>query len=349
MKTSTRFFYIDCIRAVAIIGMVITHVLALHLDSPGMSILWNYLHFVVVGLVFCSAYVFAASRPKDEVIPRRLWVTWFGKRVFRLYLPFILYVLVHYSLWYALPTLFWGYGLHKSVSYVISTLLLTGGVDIGWLTLLFIQLAILSPFLLTVSRNQKIMPLVFIIYTAITLIMSFYRIPIQDSRMIGWLPWSYIAFLGYVYADTQKHDARLANLYVRGALVVGVLLFIILRITISALGQSLMFSVHKYPPDLYYLSYGIILTSLMLLVISNRTFTFSPVTRFITFLSKRAYAIFFIHIIVLDFVWATMHLVWWEEIIVIGTLSVLATYVWDRLQKKLSLRQTYDPRLGDTD
>jgi peptidoglycan/LPS O-acetylase OafA/YrhL len=349
MKTSARFFHIDGIRALAIIGMILTHVLALHLSEPNLNIIWNYLHFVVVGLVFCSAYVFAASRPKDAEIPRRQWAMWFGKRLFRLYFPFAVYLLVHYSLWYVFPTLFWGFGLHKSVSYIVSTVLLTGGVDVGWLTLLFIQLAILSPFLLVLSRRRKTRLLILFGYIVMSVVMSFYRIPMQHSRMIAWLPWSLIAYLGYIYADTEKKGTGLARRYALGAFILGLLILSVLHISLQAFGQSLMFTSHKYPPDLYYFSYGITLTSLMLLMFSSSPVTSSPVTRFVTFLSKRAYAIFFIHIIVLDFVWATMHLVWWKEAIVIGTLSILGAYVWDRLQKKLSSRQTYDPRLGGTD
>jgi hypothetical protein len=298
--TPVRYAHIDLIRAISIVGIVATHLLSLRLGDPLVNNIWNYLHFVVVGLVFCSAYIFAAGNPPGATI--KLSLSSFKKRFLRLYIPFLAYVLIHYLLWFLFPNWFHGYGLKKSADFIISSVTLTGGIDFGWLPLLFIQLAIMSPFLLTISRKPKQSRLLFVFLGAWLVITTIFRIPDTYSRTVAWIPWSFILLLGFRYRDLEKHIPTITRDILKKAINISTILWITCYIVLMYLGQSLTLTVHKYPPDLFYFSYGIVLTSIMLFFFPKHLHTSSYSMNIVGFLSRHAYAIFFLHYLVLDLI-----------------------------------------------
>src|SRR3989344_7755026 len=121
----------DFLRAISTIGFIVVHVLSFNLASGYNHYIWNYLHFVEVGFVFCSGYVLAAKYQNfanwHEI------KNWYRKRLVRLLIPFYLYLLAHYAIWFLLPAYFSGIGLTKSFPFVLQSILLVGGVNMGWL------------------------------------------------------------------------------------------------------------------------------------------------------------------------------------------------------------------------
>jgi hypothetical protein len=296
--TNNRYAHIDAIRAFAIVGIIITHIISLQLGSPLANIIWNYLHFTVVGLVFCSAYVYAARYKKEN---RELFsIGSFWKRCKRLYLPFLIYLIVHYAVWFIFPTIFHGFGLKKSVDFVISSLVLTGGIDFGWLPLLFIQLAVVSPFLLVSSRKPSHRIVLWIFFIIWTLSTTILRIPDAYSRLVAWIPWSFILFLGFIYHDMESTQTIQTKNILINTVLIGGLSWMALYALLSHNGMSLTLTVHKYPPDLFYFIYGATITSVMLLIFPKHVQKESYGAKAILFLSTHAYTIFFLHYLVLD-------------------------------------------------
>jgi len=132
MKTKERYIHIDILRAIAILGVMLTHSLAVFLGPDKINIFWNYLHFVVVAFVGCSGYVtaFSYKRLGDMNL-----LSWYGKRFIRLYIPYALYVVSFALLGLLLPVFFHYTGISYTGKFFLSSFLLTGGVDVGWLTL----------------------------------------------------------------------------------------------------------------------------------------------------------------------------------------------------------------------
>src|SRR5437879_5407579 len=64
--------------------------------------------------------------------------------------------------------------------------------------------------------------------------------------------------------------------------------------------HSLLFYDNKYPPTLYYLSFGIVLTMLSSLLLSLIQFP-ENIQKVLSLISKNSYGLFFVHYIVLDF------------------------------------------------
>jgi fucose 4-O-acetylase-like acetyltransferase len=330
MKPSIRHFHIDVIRGTGILLMILTHVLSWHFGSKALFATWNAIHLVVVGLVFCSAYLYAKANADEKVQHK---ARWFIKRVLRLYIPFILYLAIHYTLWYLFPSWVRGYGIQRSIPFVLSSLTLTGGVDIGWLTTLFVQLAILSPFLLFVSRNPKKRNALIIFLLLYSTITAFFRIPMEYTRLTGWIPWSLITILGFMYSDVEKKSRA------QKILIGSVVFFVAFYVMLTLFDKSLLFTNHKYPPDLYYLSYGTMYTFCILVFFQYIQKIASKFQRFITFVSRQSYTIFFVHIIVLDIVMTRMPSNWIFETLSITSITLLITFCISRAIARRRLSQ----------
>ena len=73
-------------------------------------------------------------------------------------------------------------------------------------------------------------------------------------------------------------------------------LFIILTKQLSGYGIPLTLTLHKYPPDAYYLSYSLFLGSLVAAALSQT----SRQLPWVIWLSREAYAMYFAHYIAID-------------------------------------------------
>ncbi len=294
-----RFEDIDYLKAIAIIIVVVTHVLSYNLGPSLINTIWNYLHFVVPAFIFCSGFV-SYQKYKDTVWTYGSSWQWFLKRVPRLVFPYYLVILLHYALWFLFPWVFSGSGLVKDVGFLLRSVVLIG-VDYGWLPLLFIELMLITPLCLTAFRKKHTRMLSMGISFASTVILLFIHIPV-DYRIIMWVPWSFILLLSFAAAEFRSNKASL--LPIRTSYILGVCVSLTVWLFFDALlrfqGRQVTLTLHKYPPDLYYLSYGIGLGNLLLLlenVLSTRIQFFRNMLRW---LSSYSYELFFAHYLVID-------------------------------------------------
>jgi peptidoglycan/LPS O-acetylase OafA/YrhL len=287
-KTPTqRFFHIDIIRAIAIIGVMVTHSLALFLGSASVNVSWNYLHFVVVAFVFCSGYVTVYSY--NNITGGVRLLSWYKQRFLRLYIPFVLFLITYILI----------HRLHVSSRYMFDSLTLVGGIDMGWLTLLFLQLTALTPILIAIVRNKRHCVAAITICGIFTLITTLLRIPSSFSRIIAWFPWSGIFLLGAFIAH-KEHTENLRIRYFFLAGGVSFFLWLLFTILLIRFHHPLTLTLHKYPPDLYYFLYGIAIISILLGITKLWKSPNELFIRIITFVSKNSYGMFFIHLISLE-------------------------------------------------
>lgn len=298
-----RFEHIDFLRAVAIVGVVAIHTLSFHLNNKLYYFWWNYLNFVVVSFVFCSGYVLTA-RYKEKFRTEINIVSWYIKRFWKLVIPFYIYLTVHYLLWILFPQFFSGLGLQKSLPFIVKSVLLVGGVDLNWLPLLFFQLTVLFPILMKGLHKKKVLFAYIIFSSLVTLIFTIIRFPYEYFRNVMWISWSVILLIAFYivwkeHTETDRH--KIIKRYWYGA-VISAVVFALLMIIHSVTRRSFQLVDYKYPPGLYYLSYGFCITFLILIAGEKTVYSNMFVKRISLFLSKHSYSLFFIHYILLDVV-----------------------------------------------
>jgi len=296
-----RFDEIDVLRAFGIIGVIVVHVLTYNLSSPLYKFLWNNLQFVVVAFVFCSGFVLTTFY-QDYFTSISKTIAWYKKRFIRLIIPFWIYLIIHFSLWLLFPNLFQGLGLSRNINYFISSGLLFGGTNFNWLPLLFLQLTFLFPIFTFFFKKKIYLFLYVLISGLVTLAYTIFKFPYSLYRIEMVLPWSMVLLWAIYFAKAQIKDKTKLITNSR-LLIVGIVtfsVFLSLYFYQPIIGKSFNFYDHKYPPDFYYLFFGVSLTCFSLLIAKLNFWQNKFIKPSYTFISKNSYQIFFIHYIILD-------------------------------------------------
>ncbi len=289
-----RFFSIDFLRAVCIVGVIVIHTLSYNLTGGVENIIWNYLHFVVVGFVFCSGYVlFAIYRSSFTTFSSIFW--WYKKRLFRLLVPFYVYLIIHAGLWFLFPNFFSGLGLRQSFSFFVQSVFLVGGADINWLVLLFVQLTIIFPFLVKgIEKGSKLLHAFVFLAFAITAWFTLFPFPYIYYRFVMWIPWSLVFYSSFLFFEKKISLAKIVG-------ISGVV-FVLLFWVFSTNNRSLILIDHKYPSDFFYLSYVSCITAIVLIISKLSFLQGERVKKWYVEISSQAYGLFFIHFVVLDWI-----------------------------------------------
>lgn len=296
-----RFDDVDVSRALGIVGVIAIHILTYNLTNPLNKFLWNYLQFFVITFVFCSGFVLTLAYGEKLNTIRQV-VLWYKKRLIRIALPFWIYLVVHYSFWLLFPNLFSGLGLSKSFEYFAKSATFIGGTNFNFLPLLFIQLMILFPLFLNWFNKKKIIFTYLFFSIFITLIFTVVKFPYSLYRETMWVPWSLVLLLSIYFYKKEKEDISSIVTKLRYLKwgVASFLGFMGLFYLNDIFEKTQIFYNHKYPPDFYYLLFGISLTLFLFLIAKLQVWQNVFIKNLYYFVSRNSYKIFFIHFILLD-------------------------------------------------
>lgn len=286
-----RFEHIDFLRAIGIIGMIAIHTLSRNLINQTNYFFWNWLHFVEVAFVFCSGYVLTALY-KDKLTSLSMTLSWYKKRLLNLLVPFWIYLAAHYLLMIFFPSFFSGLGLKLSSDFIIKSVTLVGGIDLGWLPLLFIQLALIFPILIYLSKKRKLFITFILLIVGFVTFFTLFTFPRSDYRWAMWIGWS-LMLLVSMYVIKKEDNKKLGLISLMS--LIG---FIGLSLILNHYHKSFQLTDNKYPPNFYFLAYGMIFTPLLIFV--SKIPSVGHLKSFNKFLSVNSYALYFIHYIVLD-------------------------------------------------
>ena len=285
--------------------MILIHVTAWNkIDALAFN-LWNISQFAVQVFIFCSGYLFFLKEQGRETV---LSVRYFAKRATRLLIPYYVFLAFY------LPLEIIESPKRMSVNYFFKSLTLTGGPDLNWIILLFLSLAVLMPLLLFLLRKHKLYFYIYLL-AATFFSVALFKFQISNFKLIMWLPWSLIILISWLFV---KFHNRITAAYLAISSTVTVLL---ISFYLSVQNHSLLLIDNKYPPNLYYLLYGVAW-------ISGLWFALSFVDlkkkgwNIIRFFSLNSYSIFFSHFWVFTFIRVVLKLdLHWGYLFVIVILS----------------------------
>jgi len=327
---------IDILRSWSILIVMLTHALVPFLGNPSISTLWNYLHFSVVAFVFCSGFGTIASFMRNTAKNGSAF-QWILQRFFRLYIPFALYILVYWILTYLFPHVFRGQDFIPTPAFIMSSFSLTGGASMAWLPILFLELTILTPLYAVLLQNKKRLPIVFGGLLGISLLTVFFPLPASSSRITAWMFWGLIYLAGGASTMLLSDPVRMKKIM---RIVAGtfILLHLVLFYYLRTSHLSTTLTSHKYPPDLFYFSYGIGINALILFFLTLFP-TPLKIMSMVRFLARNSYSLLFIHWIALD---GTIHMLSAYplsiQISFSITISILILFIGNRLKLLLLQR-----------
>ncbi len=281
MQTKKRIIEIDILRGLAILVMIFLHTSVYFLTTSLIKGFWNYGHFAVPVFIFCSAYLFF-DKSKAFNFPYLL------KRFWRLLYPYYIFALFYFFAVYLREP------GKLNLKYILNSTFVIGGIDISWLVLLFLQLTFVMPFVLFLWKKKKAGFWVYVFISILSsVLLTLLKWP-YDYRFIMWLQYSIVIIYTMFFVFYKDKKWFLATSFILPGLI-----FIILRIVESGIGHSLNLFDNKYPPNLYYIAFGIFSTAVLFSLAKKGIFSFFPVKDIFLFLSKYSYSIFFIHYLLL--------------------------------------------------
>lgn len=284
--SENRYNSIDFLRGIAVILMIFIHTSSYYQDNKLVYFFWNYTHFVVPLFVFCSSYIAFIRNPKLMFSLHTAL-----NRIMRLIVPYYIYM----SLFFFMA--FFVFGKNITTQYVLNQLFLGNGRDTGWLVVLFIYILFLIPIIQYIGKRGIISLFVIGIIFASTILFLF--VPnIASFRGIMWLPWSAFVLNVYYFVKNQNNSKKIIQI-----IIVQFLLLVVSALVLIFTNKSFVLIDNKYPPNLFYLSYGAFLTSVLFFahkILISKIVIANHLQKIFRFLSANSYSLFFIHLLLIN-------------------------------------------------
>lgn len=329
-----RHLHIDFLRAISIIGMITIHVLVFNITSDLTRAIWNYLHFVVAAFIFCSGYVLLKYQTSLNTFAQT--IAWYKKRAPRLLIPYYAYFFIHFGLALFFPTFFSGIGIKTNYEYFLRGLVLFSDSALSWLPLLFTELMLLLPLLFYLNRKRLLKYYILLPLIIASLIPL--RIIDIDYRLIMWLPWSILTVIAFYFSHKEKTKIFILRYLAFGS-TAGII-FLISFFIWKKFNLSTSLFDNEYPPNIFHLSYGIVLT-MFTLALTNIKITENKLVKPIySFFSLNSYTLFFVHYVILDLVITTRSITGNRglgfELISVFTGSIIIILVYKKAKTALT-------------
>lgn len=319
MGSEKKYFpEIDLLKAFAALLVIFIHIMGRFRGNSDLNFaIWDLAHFGVGSFVLASGFLQANAPLKSRKLVD-IW-DWFKKRFIRVVVPYYIFAVLYVAV--AILVDGWSRVSGKfSWDYLLDTVILQGGVGNNWIPRLFFWLMIVYLLL------ELIRPYINSVYKwafGFTAVISTYLLigSIHGFSHVNNIPgWLMIYITGYfLYLGYENWKETFWKIIKTSAFIL-----LLTSIFLYGVGDSLIVFGHKYPPDLYFIAYNILMASSVLGIFRwlNKKGINGKIQKQIAFLSHASYDIFFYHLIVLKF-----YPVLFELLFGVNKVSILVDYV----------------------
>lgn len=309
--TKARLYHIDRLKVLGLMLVILAHV-----DLP----IWlaQIRSFDVPLLVFVSAYLARKSYKNGDVF------RYYRKRFFRLAVPAWIFAIIFWivqSIVLTIPTFI---DVLKGITFQRDTNLL----GMLWVIWVYIVCALLIPIVNKLNLKvgiQWALLLLLLVFQALCSRTDLANNRILYCSLFTIIPYGFFTYLGFFYCDM---NTRNKSVLAAGSLIV-------FGVTTAILwykdGVAFPITDYKYPAQIYFLSYAIPIIVALFEVLPTLD-KYKP-TRLIQFISKSSLWIYLWHILVLYAVKLFIEnpALWWLQYIIVVFVSVIITWIQNRL------------------
>ncbi len=305
---------IDILRGIATIAMILIHTSYYFIGGDKLALfVWNWSQFAVPMFVFCAGYVFFI---KDKINSLKDYIIYLKKRLPRLLFPYWIFMVCFFPIiWFTSHSL--------NLNYIIQSIFVLGGIDIDWLVLLMIELAIIFPFIRYLQNRHTGLFKIYLLLNILFAFIIFYSPFNFNYKYDMWFFWGLSGLSSMLVMPLI--NVKIKRFFFITSLLIFIFLF--LQGTISR--HDLSFINNKYPPNLYIISYGIV-SCLSLYYLAQKGL-FNYILKPLSFISKHSYSIYFIHYSFLIFFASFLtkfHTTWYIFFIVIFALTLIVQWTY---------------------
>ena len=307
---------IDIIKALGTILIIVAHTIT--------STFINQLRVFDVPLLIIVSGILAEQSYKRE----KNYLSYLKKRIIRLLIPTYLFFTIFF-----LVTLIGSKIINTEFPFSIleirNTYLLLDGVGYVWIIRIYLLTAIVTPLLLMLKEKiHMLMQITILVLMYIIYEVVFYNVgnahAVLTYIIYYILPYSTLIWLGLNIKENKK--------LVKGTAIFFTVVFLITTIilTLNNNGIIPLISSCKYPPRIYFLSYSIAMSMLLILLVNKiRISKDNVVMKLIVFISRHSMWIYLWHILFVFIAeWTNMQNI--VKFLFVLTMTILITFLQNK-------------------
>lgn len=319
---------IDFLRFIGISLIILAHV------SPS-GVIFELRSFDVPLMIFISGLTLSDKKVSFNV-------TYFIKRIKRLLLPVYLFLTIYFLIIAAVQLL--GFDLGVTSKHIIDSYLLLEGIGFVWIIRVMLCIALLTP-LLKFLTDRFTLSAIIVFCLSILLIADYCAncsVFLNNIILRDYLLYGMVYSVPFIIA-LKIHSVKTANV----VYIVGILLLLMLvdYIYLNESGRILSFisfNGFKYPPQSYFILYGLV-CSLILYLIICRSKQFISV-KWLEIIGCNTMWIYLYHIPLIQLT-GRLNMHWGVRYIVVYMLAFGLTYCQLKLVKNISNRYNLKNKL----
>ncbi len=265
---------------------------------------------------------------------------YYKKRVARLLIPTYIFIILYFLLVKVLKMFVGDFSYKTDWNSVIRSFLLMDGIGYVWIIRVYLLTALSTPLLIKMKEklNTKIyfsiLILIYILYEFTFIIFGNSNYFLQYI-LYYIIPYGIILAIGIEISDNKVNNKKIQNVI---CISFGIIYLICIAVNMAIKGEFVYTSQFKYPPRIYYISYAIFVSILLIILISKiKIYKLSEKFVYITrFISRHSLWIYFWHVIYISLLqWSNIHISQILEYIIIVIISVLTTILQNSIIDKI--------------
>ena len=313
---------IDLLRFIGLSLIILAHV------APPF-VLFNLRCFDVPMMLFVSGLAY--SNHKADFSP-----SFFVRRMLRLIVPVYMFLTAYFLI---VIILRYAAGIDFGIrwQHIADSYLLLDGIGFVWIIRIFLLIGLLTPVLMTIERAVHSDAILLLILAAVSTIMT-----VAIRHGFGVDNFFICNYLYYAigYSIPFIAGLRVGKMNLKRLAIFSSLVFLVLASSsfmyVLGGGNLLNINVLKYPPQAYFLFYGLFM-SLVCHAVCCHTCLVRHVPALCRFIGMNTIWIYLYHIPLIQ-ITGILSLPWWLRYVAVYAVSVAVTYVQIRIVNRLRLR-----------
>ncbi len=321
---NNRTIFIDYLKVIGLLCIILAHI------STNETIL-QIRNFDVPLMIIISGFL-AVNSFKRDLKQNRPFLRYYWKRISRLLFPTWIFL----TIFFTVMTFFNMNGIYYyDNNFIISSFLLLDGLPYVWIIRIFLICAFITPVIYYFDKIENdyiqflILLLIYIAYE-ISIFLKINEMNIIFEFILAYvIPYGIIYLLGMISTKTSpKVDRNISMICLIAFIISACMLYL-------NTGMFQPTQIMKYPPTIYYISYALFV-SFMLLSLFKKI-NLKP-NRFIEFCSKSSLWIYLWHILFLTIIPIIFgEIDWILNYIIVVICAIIVTHIQNKILDLLNV------------
>lgn len=325
---------IDILKTIGILMIILAHVC----DN---KIIMQIRSFDVPLLVIVSGMLSISSCKKSKSIK-----DYYKKRILRLIIPTYIFIIFYFILIKLLKIVVGDYDYRVDIAALIKSFLLMDGIGYIWIIRIYLLTAIITPLIIKLKELNKnklylgILIGIYIVYEITYLLIGDANLFLKNI-LYYIIPYGCILAIGMECSEFNKKKST--KKYFFG--IIAMIIYVISAIIMYLIhGEYIYTSVFKYPPRIYYISYAVFISMVLIIILEriNLKKISKKILNSVNFISRHSLWIYIWHVIYISMLeWGNFEINWIIEYFIIVLISVVTTIIQNKILDKVEKKRRY--------